>query len=88
MEVTHESPERNADKSGRNIGHDARLILATILLVALVVFAVDNRRTTRIDWIVGNGSAPLAVLLAAAAIGGAVIGWLVLHRPRRRGSND
>jgi uncharacterized integral membrane protein len=62
-------------------GHDVRLVLGTIILVAFVVFAVDNRRQTHVDYVVGNTNAPLWFVLTAAAVAGAVIGWLILHRP-------
>jgi uncharacterized integral membrane protein len=67
----------------RNVAHDARVIIATVILAGLVVFALDNRSTTHISWIIGSGDEPLAVLLAGAAIAGALIGWLFLHRPHR-----
>jgi uncharacterized integral membrane protein len=53
-----------------------------LILAALVVFGVDNRRTVKVSWIVGNGTAPLVAVLAAAAVAGALIGWLYFHRPR------
>ena len=63
--------------------HDVRVVLGTIILAALVVFAIDNRRTTHVDYIVGSTNAPLWLVLAGTAVAGALIGWLILHRPRR-----
>jgi len=64
----------------RSLAHDARLIVATILVALLVVFAVDNRRETRVEYLVGHRDAPLWVLLAATALVGALIGALVTRR--------
>lgn len=82
MNDTVTDPEPSS-RSGRNVGHDARLVLATVLLVVLAIFGVNNRASTRIDWIVGHAQVPLALLLAIAALAGALVGWLYLHRPRR-----
>jgi uncharacterized integral membrane protein len=83
MTSNDDVPTRTDGHQPRSISHDARLIVATVILVGLVVFALDNRRTTHISWVVGSGEEPLAVLLAGAAIAGALIGWLFLHRPHR-----
>jgi uncharacterized integral membrane protein len=45
---------------------------------------VDNRSSTRIGYEVGHANAPLFVVLLVAAIVGALVGWLLLHLPRRR----
>ena len=63
--------------------HDVRLIVATIVLAALVVFAIDNRKQTSVSWIVGDGRAPLWILLIAAAVAGAIVGALASHRSAR-----
>jgi uncharacterized integral membrane protein len=60
-----------------------RIVLGTIILAALVVFAIDNRRHIHVDYIVGSTDAPLWLVLAATAVAGALIGWLILHRPHR-----
>jgi uncharacterized integral membrane protein len=74
--------EAQARRGG--LAHDARLIAATVVLVAFVVFALDNRRATHVSWIVGGGDAPLWLLLVVAAGAGAIIGLLASHRPQRR----
>jgi uncharacterized integral membrane protein len=67
--------------------HDAglalRLVLGLVLLAAIVAFAADNRDNVRVGWVVGDGDAPLVVVLLVTALMGAIIGWLLLHRPRR-----
>jgi uncharacterized integral membrane protein len=55
-----------------------------ILLAVGVAVIVDNRRDTRIGYVVGDVEAPLIVVLLLTAVVGALIGWLLLHRPRHR----
>ena len=63
----------------------ARAVLGVILLVILVALVADNRSNVRVGWVIGDGEMPLAVVLTIAALAGAAIGWLLLHRPGRRG---
>ena len=69
--------------------HDAglalRLVLALVLVAAIVAFAADNRDNVRVGWVVGDGDAPLVVVLLITAVMGAIIGWLLVHRPHRHG---
>jgi uncharacterized integral membrane protein len=58
-------------------------VIAGVILVALIALAVDNRREVRVGWVVGDGDAKLALVIAIAAAGGAVFGWLVAAWPRR-----
>ena len=64
-------------------GTTARLVLGLVLLAVIVAFAVDNRDGVRIGWVVGDGEAPLVLVLLATALVGALMGWLLLHRPAR-----
>jgi uncharacterized integral membrane protein len=61
----------------------ARLVFGGVLLAAVVAVCVDNRRKTRIGYVFGDVEAPLILVLVSAAVLGAIIGWLFLHRPRR-----
>ena len=61
-----------------------RWILITVIVVAIVVVAMDNREDVRIGYAVGDAFAPIWIVLVAAAVAGIVIGWLVRHRPRNR----
>lgn len=60
-----------------------RQILGLLLLIAVVALAVDNRDDVRVGWVIGDGTAPLAAVLLLAALAGAIIGWLLVHRPHR-----
>lgn len=77
-----------AEESSRDLGALIRLILAGFLGLLLLAFAIDNRRTVRVGWVVGDGRAPMIVVLLIAALVGAMIGWLVLYRARRAGRLD
>jgi uncharacterized integral membrane protein len=72
------SPER------RPPGQTARIVVGVVLLAAAVAVIVDNRRDTRIGYVFGDVTAPLILVLIVTAVVGAAIGWLLLHRPRRR----
>jgi uncharacterized integral membrane protein len=54
-----------------------------VLIAVIAAVAIDNSDDTRIGFVFGDVSAPLFVVLILAAIVGALIGWLLLHRPRR-----
>jgi uncharacterized integral membrane protein len=81
---TDRAPDR--DRGSRSVAHDARLVVATLILAAIVAFSIANRRSTKVSWIVGDGTAPLAVVLAIAAVAGAMVGGLYLHRAQRHRS--
>ena len=63
--------------------HWPRIIVAGILILVIVAVAIDNSDNTRIGYVFGAADAPLFVVLIVAAVVGALIGWLLLHRPHR-----
>ena len=76
METTgHDHPSRQA--------HWGRIIVAAILIAAIAAIAIDNSDDTRIGYVFGDVNAPLFVLLLITAVVGALVGWLLLHRPHR-----
>lgn len=79
-DVTHD--HQHAARQHR-AGTGIRVVLGLVLLLAIVAFAVDNGDDVRVGWVVGDGSAPLVLVLLATAFVGAVMGWLLLHRPAR-----
>jgi uncharacterized integral membrane protein len=50
----------------------------------VIAVALDNRQDVRVGWVVGDGQAPLLTVLLVAAATGALVGWLLLHRPQRK----
>jgi uncharacterized integral membrane protein len=67
----------------RDAGRTLRGVIAGGLLVVLVALAVDNRDGVTVRWVFGEGEVPLALVVAASAVAGALLGWLILHRPGR-----
>jgi uncharacterized integral membrane protein len=67
----------------RATGRFLRGLLAGLLIALILALAIDNRRDVRVHWLIGDGDAPGAVVLLIAAIAGAVVGWLLTHRPHR-----
>ena len=66
---------------------DAARTWAIVALGALLaVFAVLNRGSVQVDWIVGSGRAPLIIVIAVSVLLGASISWLADRAARRRGS--
>jgi uncharacterized integral membrane protein len=63
--------------------HWGRIALAVVLIVVIAAVVIDNSREVRIGYVFGDVRAPLFVLLLITAIVGALIGWLLLHRPHR-----
>jgi uncharacterized integral membrane protein len=63
--------------------HWARIIVAGVLIVVIAAIAIDNSDDTRIGYVFGDTSAPLFAVLIITAVVGALIGWLLLHRPHR-----
>jgi uncharacterized integral membrane protein len=61
----------------------ARVVIGVLLLVVLVAVVVDNKDDTQVGYVFGDFEAPLFVVVIVAAIIGALVGWLILHRPRR-----
>jgi uncharacterized integral membrane protein len=62
-----------------------RIVVAIVLIVVIAAVAIDNRDDTRIGYVFGDVSAPLFVVLIAAAVVGAIVGWLLVHRPHHHG---
>ena len=64
----------------------ARAAVVVGLVIVVIVFAVVNLDSVKVDWIVGSGHAPLIIVIAISMVVGMVLGWLSQHfRGRRRG---
>lgn len=65
---------------GVGAGDLARLVPVVVLLVALGAFAAANTQKTKIDYVFGDTSAPLILVLLATAVVGALIAALLRFR--------
>jgi uncharacterized integral membrane protein len=60
------------------------VVVAVLVAAVVLAVALDNTRSTRIGYVFGDFRAPLIVVLLIAAVLGAAVEWLLLHRPRGR----
>jgi uncharacterized integral membrane protein len=74
----------DASKPRRSAVGSARLVLGLIILAAVIAVVFDNRQSTRVGYVFGDVRAPLVVALLISAVAGALVGWLILHRPRHQ----
>ena len=65
-----------------------QVLVAALVAVGLAAFIVQNTDSTPVTWLVFDGSAPLWIVILAAAVAGAVLsefgGWMLRRRKRRR----
>ena len=59
-----------------------RLLVWLVMIAAIVTFALLNRNRVSVNWGVRKATAPLFVVIAAAAVVGAIAG--LVSAPRRR----
>lgn len=80
-------PGEDASHVERHRARDASRTLQGVIaggvLVVLIALAVDNRDEVNVSWVFGEGNVSLALVVAASAVAGALVGWLILHRPGR-----
>jgi uncharacterized integral membrane protein len=67
----------------RDTSDTIRLVVIIILVVVLGCLVLDNTDDVEIGYVFGESEMPLVVALLAAAVLGALIGWLF-----RRARND
>jgi len=53
-----------------------RILVALVLVVLIVLFAVLNTRSVKVDWIFGSGHAPLIVVIVISLVVGVVIAYI------------
>ncbi len=82
--MTDETSAHSAAVHRRDAARLIRWLLLAAIAVAIVVVALDNRHDVRVGYVVGSADAPIWVVIAAAAAGGVVMGWLIKHRPHHR----
>ena len=84
MATRDEVEQHAAAVHRRDAANAFRLVVIIVAIAALVAIGMDNRHEARIGYVVGDTSAPVWVVVVAAAVVGMVIGWLLRHRPRQR----
>jgi uncharacterized integral membrane protein len=82
--VNETTEQPNEHHRAQDAGRAIRWFISGVLLAALVALAVDNRHEVRVGWVIDQGDAPGWIVLVVAAAVGAIIGWLMAHRPRHR----
>lgn len=68
----------------RDLARLLRLLVIAALLLALLLFALDNTDDVRIGYVVGDTTGPIWLVVLASALGGLLIGALT----RRRHTHD
>lgn len=77
-------PVTRADDVGRGRRISARQIGAIVLVAVVVVFALANTQDTKIDFIFGDVTLPLFVVIAVVGALGFGAGYLVRSRRDKR----
>lgn len=60
-----------------------RVVIIVLVLLALVTFALLNTDETTVDWLIGEGEAPLIVVIVVSAGLGWILGAVTAWRRRR-----
>jgi uncharacterized integral membrane protein len=84
--MTNDVEEYAGQVHRRDAKRLVRFIAIAAFVVVVVAICVDNRDDVRLGYVFGETSAPLWLVLVAAAVVGVVLGWLV--RLRRRHDRD
>lgn len=62
----------------------ARNVLAGVVGVYIVVFAVLNVDDVQVDWVFGSGRAPLIIVIVISLLAGIVLTYFAERRSRKR----
>jgi uncharacterized integral membrane protein len=73
-----------AAEGRRGVRAPARTIVAAVLAVLVILFAVLNSQDVEVDWVVTTTETPLVVVMALCAVAGLVIGRLLAWRRARQ----
>jgi uncharacterized integral membrane protein len=82
MSSTSDSERSSMRARARSTGETVRYVLAAILALALLVFALVNTDESNVDYVVGDSDAPLIVIMLISAAAGALIAFLLGRRRR------
>ena len=64
--------------------HVAGLIVAGVLLVAILIFILQNSEHAKVTWLFADGDAPVWVVILTSAVGGALVERIITYVVRRR----
>lgn len=57
-----------------------RIVVWVVVVAAVAIIAAVNTQDVDVDWVVGDSTLPLWVVIALSAIAGAVIGYVARWR--------
>lgn len=76
-------------QAGNNRASQVRLLIIAVVAAGLIAFVVQNTDSTPVSWLVFEGTAPLWIVIVAAAVAGALLselgGYVLRRRKRRQG---
>lgn len=84
MSYQPDTATNQTERERRSAGTMLRYVAAAILVVGALAVALDNSQRVEVGYLFGDRRAPLWFVMLAAAVAGALIAWLVEHRPHRR----
>jgi uncharacterized integral membrane protein len=77
MGIRHDS---SAEHRRYSAGDVARFVVAAAIIVLIVAFCVANTDDTKVDYLIGDNTFPLFLVMIASAIAGALIAALLRRR--------
>ena len=68
----------------RGSGHtiSPKMILVAILVVVIVILAIVNSQDSKVDFVVGDFTLPLFVVIVGSALVGLIVGYFLGRRER------
>ena len=80
--MTNDVDEYAAQVHRRDVRRIIRFVIIVAVAVAIVAIALDNRHDVRLDYVFGDASAPLWLVIVVAVAVGMLFGWLLRFRRR------
>ena len=77
------SPVHSRRKTASSWREKARLIGIVVVVVIAVALVLSNLDDATVDWIIGDTTAPLALVLTVVFVLGTAFGWLTNRRSHR-----
>jgi uncharacterized integral membrane protein len=82
--VGQASGDPNQAQAARDRKSRARLIAAVVLAAVVTLFAVLNSQTVSVHFILTTARLPMIVVIAACALIGVAVGWVIGRRRATR----